>query len=748
MRTTTNGRPLASQLRAGLPSPPSPPPEGTRALRLVPAPIGADARSRSSRVWCARPLREDRTLPRPRLVRGLLEPGAPPLTVLVAPAGFGKTTLLREWAARDKRPFAWVTLDARHDERAFLLASLEAALADVALADVGQPDGEASFVLVVEDAHVLHHPAARDALATVADQLPQAASLAVSSRTTPPLPIARLRAQHMVAELTAEDLALTRAEVAALCEAAGHELDRDEVDAAVRHTEGWPMGLSLALGLRGSSAATLTRFAGSDRRVAQYMREEVLPDLDAEAVEFLRRTSVADALTPSLCDALLRRSGSSATLTRLAAAGLLVPLDRKEDRYRYRRLLAEMLRAELRRVEPELERELHRRAAAWYWRIGVVERAAHHALRAGDIEAAARIACGSAAGDVAHGRVAGVESRLRWFTDDQIARHPRLSLVTALCHLARGNGHLAEHWTSAAITAGPLDEESVEIGVTLLGAALGRNGIARMRDDAAWARSLIPDSSPLQSVACLLAGIAHQLVGERDAAAALLDEAAHRAAVAAPSVHALCLSHLALLAFDDGDLERAGELSGRARAQVDRHSLAEDASAALVFATSALVRVARGSIPAATRDLRDASRLCRTLTDFPTWYRAELEAVLARAALRCADIGAAREHLADAARHVERIPDADGVHAWLGEARAQLDAFATADGASDLELTAAELRILQFLPSHHSFREIAGLAYVTPNTVKSHASSLYRKLDVNCRSDAVARARWCGLLQE
>jgi LuxR family maltose regulon positive regulatory protein len=673
----------------------------------------------------------------------LREPGAPPLAVLVAPAGFGKTTLLREWAARDKRPFAWVTLDARHNDRAFLLASLEDALRGVV-----QPDGDASFVLVIDDVHVLHQPAARDALAAVADELPQSASLAVASRTTPPLPVARLRAQQMITELTADDLAMTRAEVAALCKAAGHELDRDDVGAALRQTEGWPMGLSLALGTLGSAGVPLTRFTGSDRTVAQYMREEVLSDLDAEEIEFVRRTSVAEVLTPPLCDALLRRPGSSATLSRLAAAGLLVPLDRTEDRYRYRRLLAEMLRAELRRIEPECERELHRRASAWHWHAGVVERAAHHALRAGDVEAAARIACESAASDIAHGRAAHVECRLRWFTDEQVAQHPALALASALCHLARGNGHLVEHWMSAATAAGPHADESVEIGVALLGAAVGRHGISRMRDDAAWAFSLVSDASPLQSVACLLAGTAHQLAGEHDAAVALLDEGAHRAAVSAPSVHALCLSQLALLAFDGSDLERAGELSGRARAQLDRHALAEDATAAVVFATSALVRVARGSILAAKHDLRDATRLRGTLTDFPIWYRAELEAVLARAALRCADIDAAREHIADAARYVERLPEADMLHTWLAGARAQLEAFAAADGASGPALTSAELRILRFLPSHHSFKEIAGLAYVTPNTVKSHVNSLYRKLDVNCRSDAVARARWCGLVQE
>jgi ATP/maltotriose-dependent transcriptional regulator MalT len=168
-----------------------------------------------------------------------------------------------------------------------------------------------------------------------------------------------------------------------------------------------------------------------------------------------------------------------------------------------------------------------------------------------------------------------------------------------------------------------------------------------MREDAAWAYALLPDASPWCSVACLLEGTACLLAGERHEAARQLEEGAHRAAVALPAVHALCLAQVAVLEIDHGDGERATELSGRARAEVDRHKLCDNATVALVYAVAALARVGRGSIDAARRDLQDAERLQQTFTDFPGWYEAEVGSLLARATVRLGDLTGARARLAE-----------------------------------------------------------------------------------------------------
>ena len=524
---------------------------------------------------------------RPRLVRRLQDPGAPPLAVLVAPAGYGKTALLREWAERDRRPFAWVVVDERDNHGARLSAKVARALATV------QPEGGTGpVVLVLDDLHLLQKPAALDALGAIVGNLGPEVTLALSSRSRLTLPIARFREQRLVTELGPRDLAMTRSEAALLLRLAGLELDRDGVETLLRRTEGWPAGLSLAaLALdERTGPAVPSRFGGEDRLVAEYLRDEILGGLSAEQLEFVLRTSVLDTLTGSLCDAVLGRSGSAATLSALAGSNLLlVALDRTDERYRYHRLFSEMLRAELHRREPELEPELHRRAGAWHRRAGDLDRALHHAICGGDIAGAGELVWSGVVTAVGHGHKATIESWLGRFTDVQIAAHPTLALAAATSQLARGQGDLVEHWASAAAATADRPD-AVEAGIAVMRAALARDGIARMEEDAAQAYRLEPEDSPWRSLCCMLAGTAQLVVGRSDEAVRQLEEGTRRAAVAAPDVHALCLAQLGVLSLMEEDWEEAAGLITRARSQVDRHGLAGSATVALVFAASALVR--------------------------------------------------------------------------------------------------------------------------------------------------------------
>jgi LuxR family maltose regulon positive regulatory protein len=201
-----------------------------------------------------------------------------------------------------------------------------------------------------------------------------------------------------------------------------------------------------------------------------------------------------------------------------------------------------------------------------------------------------------------------------------------------------------------------------------------------------------------------------------------------------------------VLALDDDEWEPAAALVTRARAQVERHGL-DYAAMALVFAVSALVRAQRGRVDPARSDLREATRLRSELVDVAPATEAEVSLMIARAALRLSDVSLGREQLAAAQRLVRRLPDAIALHRWADGVEAQLDAFsASAADEEHASMTAAELRILQYLPTHMSFREIGELTYVSANTVKTQANAVYRKLGVSCRSEAVARARVCGLL--
>jgi LuxR family maltose regulon positive regulatory protein len=279
-------------------------------------------------------------------------------------------------------------------------------------------------------------------------------------------------------------------------------------------------------------------------------------------------------------------------------------------------------------------------------------------------------------------------------------------------------------------------------------AAVAADGPARMYEDAAWAYELLADGAAGRAFACFLEGVASHLLGNRDEATRQLEEGARTAAVLAPQLHALCLSELAALALERADWDEVVELSTRARAQVDRYGLRSAPTTALVLAVSAVARAHRWRIEEAQCDLRDAARLLATLADFAPWYEAEVHILLARAALRLGDVNLARTHLNDATRLLKYAPGLAVLEDWLSEAMGQLETFTPTDSTQPSPITAAELRILRYMPTHLAFREIAELTDVSANTVKTQAHAVYRKFGVACRSDAVATARRCGLLDD
>jgi LuxR family transcriptional regulator, maltose regulon positive regulatory protein len=682
-----------------------------------------------------------RAIQRPRLTRRLTDTVGRPLVTLVAPAGYGKTTLLCDWADEDERPFAWVTLDHQDNDPECLEASIS-----LAVERVEPQRGTGRFVLVLDDLQALHAPLAQAALAALLAGLPEEVTLALASRRPPALPIARMRAQHSVLELGPRDLAMDAGEGAAMLALAGLELAGGDVTRLLRSTEGWPAALTLgAIALADPSSSM--SFGGANRMVAEYLRDEILAGLPAARRRFLLETSVLETLTGELCDHVLERAGSAKVLAGLCGEeGLLVPLDRSDERFRHHGLVAEMLSTELRRLEPARAAALHRRAGAWYRAAGDIDKAVWHALSAGDVGAAAELVWSGTVPAVSHGEKDRVEGWLGLFSAADRAATPALALATASTEFASGQGHLAEHWAAAAAAAARGPSPAVETSARIVRAALARDGLDRMRADAEDAFERTPDGNPGRALCCLLAGTAAQLAGGERDAVRQLQEGARRAAVTAPDVHALCLTQLALPALVQGDWEAAGGLLTRARAQVDRYGLGGYPVSALVLAASALVRAHRGRIDEAQCDLRDARELAAQLTDFAAWYEVELSVVMARAAIRLSDVTGARDLLADASRGIRRLPGAVTLEAWLDESWAQLDSVLGPTSVPLSALTTAELRTLRYLPTHLSFREIGERAYVSGNTVKTQANSVYRKLDVSCRSDAVARARQLGLL--
>ena len=681
---------------------------------------------RRLRAVCAA---DGQSVRRPRLLQAL-RADPRPLVALVAPAGYGKTTLLRDWCAVDRRPSAWLELDGRHEDPLVLLREVARAVDRAAAA---ARDGR--VLVVIDDVHVLCTAGARETLAGLCRRPPEGVTIALASRAELPLPVARLRAEGRVTELRADALAMTRAEAAALCRGAGLRLDADGLEAVLRRTEGWPAALALAAQAPNAPA----HVDGRDRLIADYLRDEILDRLGEADRAFLRQASVLDALTGELCDAVLGRQGSGAVLARLHAAGVpLVALDSHGERYRPHRLLADLLRAELHRGDPGLEAALHHRACARYAAAADHERAIRHALAARDGDRAGEIVWAGLGGALERGASGMVEHWLSLFGAGQVMAQPRLALTAAGTQLSRGRGDLAAHWLrGASADAG---------GALALRAALGHAGVAGMRAQAAEASALLAPDCTGQALCRLVEGVGAHLQGEREHARARLEDGARRAAVRAPLIQALCLAQLGLIAHDEHDLDEAEQRISRARAQVARYTLDRCPAGAPVLAVSAFIRAVCGRAEDARRDATQAAALLDRVVDFTPWFTAQVRLVLARTELRLSDFPAARAQLAGARRLVARIDGATALRAWLRAAESDLATYTQRSASLRAALTPAELRVVQYLPTHLSFREIGELTALSANTVKTQANTAYRKLDACSRSDAVSRARELGLL--
>ena len=357
-------------------------------------------------------------VPRPRLNARLDRGAASKLTLLSAPAGFGKTTLLSAWLATVDRPAAWLSLDKGDNDPASYWAHVVAALQSVspevgastlALLQESQPPpiehlltpllnevgaAESDIVLVLDDYHVIDSRDVQDGMAFLLDHLPPQLHLVIAGRADPAMPLAKLRARGELVETRAADLRFAPEEAATyLTDAMGLALTADDVAALEERTEGWIAALQLAaLSMEGRDDATefIAGFAGDDRYIVDYLVEEVVQRQPDRVQSFLLQTSVLGRLTASLCDAVTGQDDGKAMLDVLDRANLfLVPLDGGLRWYRYHHLFADVLRARLLDDQPGLVPDLHRRASLWFEQEAETAAAIDHALAAEDFERAA-----------------------------------------------------------------------------------------------------------------------------------------------------------------------------------------------------------------------------------------------------------------------------------------------------------------------------------------------------------------------
>ena len=722
-------------------------------------------------------------VPRKALIALLEESDTAPVVSLSAGPGWGKTTLLAQWRGRSRRPFAWVSIDANDNDPIVLLTYVAAALDRVSQLDASVFDALATpgasiertvvprvgkalatmdeaAVLVLDDLHLLHDPRCLAAVAELTTHVPEGSQLVLSARGRPVLPLGALRARGLALEIGDDELRLDEAEAHQLLSAAGLDLTHAEVAELAERTEGWSAGLYLAAlsakrnwaGVRGAS-----RFRGDDRFVAEYLRSEVLSGLPRDELLFLTGTAVLERMSGALCDAVLDSSGSAAELESLARSNLfVVPLDSNGHWYRYHRLFRDLLRAELERAAPDLVPQLLARAVAWSAANGQTEAAIGYAQDVGDVEQVSRLVEQCLLPAHESGRFAAVESWLGWLgwleAHGALERNAAVAVLGALFAAIWGRPVAAERWADAAECAtydGVLPDGSplVDSWLALLRAQLCRRGAARMRGDAELALRTVAAESPLRTSASLLLAISHVLLGEVERAddllADLVDEGLE---VGAVDDVAVALGQRAAIAIARREWVQADGFTDRAL-HVIRHS-AMDAfpTSAFVYAVAARVALHRLETERAQELLTQAQELRPHLTYAVPYLAVQTRLELARAYLAQADALGTETMLREIDAVVRRRPALEQLPAQATELRASLTALrGDAPGAS--ALTEAELRLLPYLATHLSFREIGERVYLSRHTVKSHAMAIYRKLNATSRNAAVERASELGLLE-
>ena len=703
-----------------------------------------------------------------------------PFVSVVAPAGYGKTTLLAQWAEADSRPFAWVALDARDDDAVVLLRYIAAAIHTVepvppeAFDALSGPGGstwanrvprvgralaglERPLVVVLDDLHAVANPACLDVLAALFDYVPAGSQIAVASREDPALPLARWRAHGLVDEISVADLRLDEREAGLLLQAAGVEVDAGELSELTERTEGWPAGLylaalSLQAGAPGSAGAAGVN--GDDRFVSEYFRFELLSRLPPAEARFLQYTSVLDRMCAGLCDAVLETTGSAHALETVERANrFVVPLDRRGEWYRYHHLFGQLLRNELERSEPDVVPVLNRRAMDWCIANDLTEAAVAYGHAAGETDTVAGLVDALALSVHYDGRMETLEEWLGWFGDDELRRYPALAVVGAWVRALTGRPADAERWLALADGASstiPLSDGSatIEPWVAALRGHMMPNGVEQALADSDRALKQLPPESDWVTVALLGRGVAHALLGATECATDDLTAAVEKGMPrgATEDVY-LAQAQLALLAANQGAWGQAGRRAAEAQALVDEAGLGDYSSSALAHVATARVALHEARQEDARAALTRAHRLRPMLDHGIPWVTVEVGLELTRAHLALAEPGAARTVLTETEQLLELRPHMGSL---VEDARDLGDRVAETSGSGGawaMSLTGAELRLLPFLATHLMFPEIASRLFISRNTVKTEAVSIYRKFGVSSRSEAIERAVEVGLLE-
>jgi LuxR family maltose regulon positive regulatory protein len=700
------------------------------------------------------------------------------VSVVVAPGGYGKTSQVALWARSDERTAAWIDLEPRHDDAEQLLDVIVEALAvaaDVHLEvprtgrrtprqvttlvapELGSAIARARrpFVLVLDDVHHLLSQPSVDMLDALVRHVPAASTIVLIGRAAPPLGLAALRAQGRAIDVTTEHLSLDESATRAVAEAMGAQLDDSILEDLIRDTDGWPLGVHL---VGGALAEADDQASGTRRTLADavvlahhYVEDEWLRGLEPADADLLRRVSGLGWVSGALCDHVLRASDSGMRLERLHANGLLVaPLDRRGDFFRVHQVIRDTLDESFQRRDRDAHREVHQRACDWFESSGDIDRAVEQALRVDDVERAARLVVEYGPRYHTTGRTQAVKRWLDGIPHHDVLRSPGLCLISAVVSLGAGDGKAAATWTQfgEAALAGDGTDPDPTVGAKLR-AFRSMLWVDPIEESLAMAARATAELAPgiWRGFAFTVCGALSFAIGDDSVAIDAFTKASAELHVGgAPTIEAIALAHLAVVRSLGDQPDEALRIGRQARQLLREHELEAMPTLALVTATSALVESASGDADVARADLMLARSQLAYLHSIGEWHHLQANIALAYASLRLGDLVGARVFRHEAELLVERHGDAVRCERQVAELTRQLRSAKDVLPCGPSSLTAAELRVLHYLPTNLTHEEIAARLYVSRNTTKSHAASIYRKLGVASRSEAVEVARTAGLL--
>ena len=715
---------------------------------------------------------------RSALIARLVDAPDKKLVLLSTPVGYGKTILLAQWraAVSEPRPFAWLTLDEGDDDPITLWTYIVEALGRVepvmrdrmAGALTADPDHLTEvfvprllnelavlprrLVLVLDDYHRIRNEVCHDSIDAFVQGLPQTVQLAIASRADPHLRLRETGSPAAVLELRASQLRFDRDEAVQLLKnTIDYEVPIHDVERLIQRTEGWPAGLYLAaLSLRDQDDPQLfiDSFTGDNHLLVDYLTTEVLRKQPPVLRRFLTRTSILDRLTPSACDAVVGTDNAGAVLEDLERSNLfLVSVDDGARWYRYHRLFQDLLRTELLRSEPELLPELHRRASAWHRRWGFLEEALSHAIAAWDVPTVRELIGASWLPYWEAGRIGQVVSWLEDVGEDRVRGDAVLALVRAWVVARSGDSESSERWLKLVEKASfdgrlPDGTASLESGRSLLRALLGRNDVATSLASARRAASIEESGSRwrARTLACL--GYYLYLTGKPGEATTRLNEVVETTP-AATDDQMFALGLLSVIARESSHIAEADELATRASHPITASSLLAEGAMTTAQLARGLARADSGDLVGSERDLELAVSAARASPWLQPWLL--VQGLLTQAALyvRRGDLERSQQVLAEVREHLDRYPPSS----VLSERTRNLETSISRDHPLLGEpLTERELTVLRLMPTDSTQGEIGEQLYLSINTVKSHARSIFRKLGVGSRPEAVARAQDMGLI--